>query len=226
MRNLLLILLFIPTLAFAQSEDKKHFQVGFGFSFGSLSPTAVNDYINYRISNTPPTRIAPMHAYNKKRDIFDDDDPSSNDENSEINIDFGGRIFMGYRANNNFGIEAFLEGNSAPQIVSTINDGNLLFVFNRSSIGIQLSYDIRLGKKHNIILGAGPTYNKMSLRVEGNKIASANAIGSKFTAAYQFNYKHIAPRIFIDMDYAEAKNNTIDLDYSGVQIGLAFSGLW
>lgn len=226
MRNLLLILLFIPTLAFAQSEDKKHFQVGFGFSFGSFNPTDVNDYIDSRIGGAPIQTPQRAMGFKVRKDYHDGDDPSTGTDTPEIILHLGGKVFMGYRANNNLGIEAFLEGNSAPKMISADNGDDLSFWLNRSVFGAQLSYAIRLGKKHNIILGAGPTYNKISLRDDGHKIACASTVGSKYTVAYQFNYKHIAPRLYLDVDLAKAKDNGIKMDYSGVQFGLAFSGLW
>ena len=203
MKKLLFVLLFIPTLAFAQDEEKKHIQAGVGFSFGFFNPADVNDYIDWRLQGA-----------------------SMETGFSEIIMHFGGKAFVGYRADNNLGIEAFLEGNIAPKILSVSNGEDLNIMLNRVAPGVQLSYDIRLGKKHSIILGAGPTYNMISLRDDGDKVASASAIGGKFTVAYQFSHKHIAPRAFIDIDYAKATDNGIEMNYSGVQIGLAFSGLW
>jgi hypothetical protein len=207
MKNLFIMLLFIPAIAFAQNEEKKsHFQVGAGFSIGGFYPTEINDqiqsyldYNNYSIS----TGTSDMFMY------------------------LGGRIFVAYTSSINLGGEVFLEGATSPKYVSVTNGDDVSFFFNRLSPGAKLTYSIQMNRISNLIIGAGLMYNRMKFNADGEKIYGYSW-GEKFEVAYQLNFKHIAPRAFIDVNFAKAKDDDygIDMNYTGAEIGLAFSGLW
>ena len=206
MKKLLLLLLLIPNMVFAQNgAEKKHFQLGFGYSLGFFNPSDVNDYINLRLDMQNAT--------------MQEGTPS-------MFLNIGGRIFAGYKTSFNLGFEAFLEGALGPKVITVINGSNMSFMFNRFSPGVKVTYDIELGRKSSLILGAGIMHNRLKFIDDDDVIAKAASLGGKFSVAYQLNLRHIAPRAFIDIDIAKAHDNSIEMNYSGVQLGLAFSGIW
>ncbi len=206
MKKLILLLLLIPVLAYAQ-DDKKHFQVGAGYSFGFFSPSDVNDYINNRINEEGVTII---------------------EGTSDMFMNIGGRLFVGYKTNFNLGFEAFLEGALGPKSIQVSGGNDMTFMFNRLSPGLKLTYDLELGRRSSLIFGAGIMHNRLKFKEDGEELTSASSWGTKFSVAYQLNFRHIAPRVFVDVDLAKAKDKekNFEMNYSGVQIGMAFSGVW
>jgi hypothetical protein len=206
MKKLLFILLFVPVIAFSQTDEKNsHFQLGCGFSSGFFNPSEVNDIIDaYLTSNNMIVETG-----------F-----------SEIVMNLGGRVFVGYKSEINLGFEAFLEGAIGPKVIAANNGESVTFLLNRLSEGVKLTYDIQLSRRHSIIVGAGPMLSRMKFVADGDEILNGSSVGGKLSVAYQFNYKHIAPRAFIDIDFAKAKDKEVEMNYSGVEIGLAFSGIW
>jgi len=205
MKKLIIILLFIPVVALSQTEEKQgHFQLGAGFSFGGFYPEKINNALDELFAGTD--------VETGTTDLF---------------MNLGGRIFAGYETKSNIGFEGFLEGAIAPKIV-TFSDGSddITYSLNRTSIGLKLTYALHMGKRNSIILGAGPMYNIIKFKFDGDESLKGTSVGAKFSVAYQFNYRHIAPRVFIDFDLAKAKDNGIEMNYSGGQFGIAFSGLW
>lgn len=198
--------MFIPVFTFAQDEEKKtHFQVGAGFSFGFFNPSDINDYI---------------------ADDLDFHNMIVQTGFSGMFLNIGGRFFVGYKTDINLGVETFLEGAIGPKIISVNGGGGMAYLFNRFSPGVKLTYNLQLSKKSSLVFGTGPMFNNMNFKVDGDKIISGASLGSKFEVAYQFNQRHIAPRAFIDVDFAKVKSKVIEMNYSGVQIGVAFSGIW
>lgn len=205
MKKLILILCFIPVMAFSQTEEEKgHFQLGAGFSFGGFYPEDINNAVDEAFSGT--------EIETGTTDLF---------------LNLGGRIFAGYVTKSNIGFEGFLEGAIAPKMV-TFSDGSddITYSLNRTSLGVKLTYALHMGKRNSIIFGAGPMYNILKFKFDGDEVLNATSVGAKFSVAYQFNYRHIAPRVFIDFDLAKAKDNGIEMNYSGGQFGIAFSGWW
>jgi hypothetical protein len=209
MKRLLLILLLLPFLAFSQDEEKHgHFQLGAGFGFGFFNPTEINDWTtNY----------------------FEENDVEFTSGFPELFLNLGGRVFMGYQTKFNLGVEAFLEGATAPKVVAGADS----YSFNRLSPGAKLYYSIPVSRIFKIIVGAGPTYNKLKFTMGGDKLfEEKGVIGTKIGLAFQFNARHFAPRVSIDYDMIKATGTNVntaekvELNYSGVQIGLCLSGLF
>lgn len=206
MKKLLYLFLLIPILSFSQNnEEKKHIQFGFGYSLGFFNPDVINDYIYLRLHQ--------QHLVMQEG-------------TSDMFLNVGGRIFAGYKTDINLGFEVFLEGALGPKIIYAAYDDDMTFLFNRLSPGLKITYDIQVGRKSSIILGGGVMFNSLIFKENSDKLYFARSLGGKFSVAYQINFKHIAPRVFVDIDIAKAKDNGFELDYSGVQIGLAFSGIW
>jgi len=210
MKKLLAILLFVPLLASAQDDEKKSgIRFGAGFSVGIFNPTDVNDYINSSLDYNNVTVEAGF---------------------SEIIMNVGGRLFLGYKSASNFGAELFLEGAMGPKTIMVSNGDDVTFLLNRGSTGLKFTYDWQFSRRHSLIFGAGPMYSNMSFSggADGDmdNIAKASALGAKLGVAYQFQYKHMAPRAFVDIDIASATDRGLEMNYSGVQIGVAFAGLW
>jgi hypothetical protein len=216
MKRILLILLVLPIMAFSQDDEKHgHFQVGAGFGFGIFFPSEINDYMS---------------------EYFDDHDISLNYGSTELFMNLGGRIFMGYQTKFNLGIEAFLEGAVAPKSVKVTNGSDFAYSMNRMSPGAKLYYSIPVSRVFKIIVGAGPTYNRLKFTLDGNKLfEQKGVIGTKVGIAFQFNARHFAPRVAIDYDMIKGNakyidnygaQRSIEMNYSGIQIGLCLSGLF
>jgi hypothetical protein len=205
MKYLIVILLFVPLSAFSQDDQpESHMLTGVSLSLGFFNhPLDINSVID---------------------SYLDAEDMIEKKGESDLFVNFGGRMFLGYKAKNNFGIEAFTEVVIAPKLIMS-DYGSHMVLFNRISPGIKLTYDIRLNSSNSLILGAGPMYNRMKFVIDGEKTKAASW-GTKFELAYQLTILDIAPRAFIDVDFAKASKNGIEMDYSGIQFGLAFSGLW
>jgi hypothetical protein len=206
MKKLLAVLLLIPVLAFSQEERHGHVQLGGGFSLGGFNPSEVNDYMGSYFSERGYTFTAGF---------------------PELYLTLGGRLFLGYKSKIGLGLEGSLEGQTAPKVTNYFN-----YSLNRLTECVKLTYDIRASRFFSIIVGAGPTFNRIKLTIDGEKQFEGNSIGTKVGLAFQFNLKHVAPRIFIDYDRVIATDtnpatlSNIKMNYSGIQFGLAFSGLF
>lgn len=205
MKKILLFLLFIPVFAFAQNEDvKTHFKAGGGFSLGFFNPSKVNDYIDADIKS---------HSMMIQSGF------------SEMIMNFGGRVFVGYTTDANLGFDAFIEGALGPKIIKANNGSSITYLFNRLSPGVKLTYQLLINDESSLVFGAGPMYNRISFSDGDNKF-HGSSLGGKFEIAYQYKMENFTPCAFINVDFAKVKDKYLEMNYTGIEIGFAISGNW
>lgn len=205
MKKIILVLAFLPFISFAQNETEiKHFNAGCGFSAGFFNPSKVNDYIEYDLSRR---NLLIQSGF------------------SNIILNLGGRVFLGYTTDANIGFEGFFEAAIAPKIVKVTNGSSTTYLLNRLSPGIKLTYKIRINEESNIVVGAGPMFNRISFFDDDNKF-KGSSIGGKFELKYEYKMENFTPSAFIDIDYAKAKDKGLEMGYTGVELGVAIAGNW
>ena len=182
----------------------ERFQLGIGAGVGIINP---KDYDLY-IDNLPKSPSG-----------------KSYDKRSFFNTDFS--ACFGFRINKKFDFNILgvysQESRSRP-LVDAYGQGFGLaeaILMRRRGLGMMVNYSIYNRPHFAFSLSTGFLYNKMSVESRDGNNFNGNAIGCRAQGAVNLlAKKHITFQVFIGGEYAKAETEKMEIDYSGMLIGI------